>query len=74
MKISQRIISNSTILGGKPVIQGTRISVEFILELIASGMTVKEIVEEYPQLKSADIKAAIQCASKAVAKEYVFAA
>lgn len=41
-----RIIVNPKIFGGKPIIKGTRISVEFIMELIASGMTVANIVKD----------------------------
>ena len=58
MKTAPRVISNPAILGGKLVVKGTRISVEFILELMTSGMTVSEIIKEYPQLTAADIKAA----------------
>lgn len=51
MKIyEQKITYNPKILGGKPIIQGTRISVEFILELLSSGMTPQEVTEEYAQL------------------------
>ena len=59
MKVTQRVISDPAILGGKLVIKGTRISVEFILELLTSGMTATDIIQEYPQLTSTDIKAAL---------------
>ena len=58
MKQSQ-IISNPKILSGKPVIAGTRISVELILDRIASGMSVKEILADYPHLTADQIQAAI---------------
>lgn len=58
----KRIISKLSILGGKPVIKGTRISVSLILNLIAHGMTVDEIIEEHPHLKKEDIFAAIEYA------------
>jgi len=45
------IESNPEILGGKPVIKGTRISVELILELVQAGYSVDEILKEYPHLK-----------------------
>lgn len=66
-----RIIFDQKILCGKPIIKGTRISVEFILELLASGMNGKEIVKEYPQLKKEDVLAAIEYAADAVKKEEV---
>ena len=59
----ERIIVDSKILAGKPIIRGTRISVEFILEILSSGMSVEEILEEYPHLKREDILAALAYAS-----------
>lgn len=47
------------ILGGKPTIRGTRISVEFILELYASGGTRDEILKLYPHLRSEDVEQAL---------------
>jgi len=64
-----RITYNPKILGGKPIIKGTRISVEFILELLASGMTTEEIVKEYPQLTKKDILAALDYAAKTIKRE-----
>jgi uncharacterized protein (DUF433 family) len=54
-----RIVSDPKILGGKPVIRGTRISVELILSLLASGMDETAILREYPHMKRADVRAAI---------------
>lgn len=65
MKQTQ-IISDSKILGGKPVIIGTRISVELILDRIASGMSVKEILKDYPHLTTGQIQAAISYARNLV--------
>lgn len=59
------------ILGGKPVIKGTRISVEFILQLLASDMDISEILEEYPRLEREDILAAIEYAAKTLANEQI---
>lgn len=53
----EHIHSDKDILMGKPVIKGTRISVEFILELFAKGWTEEMILNNYPTLKSEDIKA-----------------
>jgi uncharacterized protein (DUF433 family) len=49
------IESNPEILGGKPVLKGTRIPVELILEMVQSGYSVDEIVSEYPHLKRHDL-------------------
>ena len=68
------IIANPKVFGGKPIIKGTRISVEFIMELTASGMTIDEIVKEYPTLNRGDILAAIKYATQVFKKqELVFA-
>ena len=53
------ITSNPQILGGKPIVKGTRISVEFILELIASGGSVSQITASYSQLTTESVQQAI---------------
>ncbi|MBD3305674.1 DUF433 domain-containing protein [candidate division KSB3 bacterium] len=58
----ERITANPHILGGKPIIRGTRISVEFILDLLASDVTEKEIFEDYPHLTKEDIHACLRYA------------
>lgn len=58
-----RIISDPEILCGKPIIRGSRISVEFILELIVSGGSVSEIVRNYPFLCEDDVRQAVQFAA-----------
>ncbi|WP_353480992.1 DUF433 domain-containing protein [Haliscomenobacter sp.] len=55
----EHITTNPKILGGKPIIKDTRISVEFILELLASGTAVKDIVEAYPHLSEEAVKEVI---------------
>ncbi|MBI2449728.1 DUF433 domain-containing protein [Candidatus Pacearchaeota archaeon] len=64
-----RIVFNPKILNGKPVIEGTRISVEFIIELLSSGVSINEILQEYPILKKEDILAALKYAAKSLKKE-----
>lgn len=68
MKQAQ-IVSNPEILGGKPVITGTRISVELILDRVASGMSVKDILKDYPHLTSKQIQAAISYARNLVIRK-----
>ena len=57
MKWKKRIVSDKNILLGKPVIKGTRISVEFLLERLADGWTEEKILQSYPQLEKKDIQA-----------------
>ena len=58
----QRITLGRTVLNGKPVIRGLRISVEAILDLLVKGASVQEILKEYPELERADIEAAMSYA------------
>lgn len=51
------IVSDKNILIGKPIIKGTRISVELLLELLSSGWSEQQLLESYPQLKTDHIKA-----------------
>jgi len=67
-----RITFNKDVLCGKPLIRGLRISVEMILELLAKGATEEEIIEDYPQLKTDDLRAALLYAHHMVAREDVF--
>ena len=69
-----KIISDPKILVGKSVIKGTRIAVEHILDLLASGMTSKEICKEYPQLREEDIRTAIEYANKLLKDTEVYPA
>ena len=68
----ERITINNEVLAGKPIIKGTRISVEFILEMLSSGMSVEEIIKEYPHLKREDILSALEYAVRMLKKEEVY--
>ena len=63
-KLLERIAMNPRVMTGKPVIKGTRLTVEFILNLLAHGATDQEIITEYKGLKKEDIQACILFASK----------
>ena len=63
MAWSQRISVDSEVLAGKPVLRGTRLAVEFILELLAAGRTESEILNEYPGLAKEDILVCLAYAS-----------
>lgn len=56
----ERITINPKVMVGKPVIRGTRIPVDAIIKRLAQGMSTQEILEEYPNLKEEDIKAALE--------------
>ncbi|MGC8855114.1 MAG: DUF433 domain-containing protein [Halothiobacillaceae bacterium] len=62
-----RIVLNPKVMAGKPVIKGTRLTVEYVLNLLAHGATVSEILEEYPGLTREDIQACLLFATKALA-------
>lgn len=63
---------NPKVAFGKPVIAGTRIAVEFILELLSAGWSVSNIVKEYPQLKKDDILACVDYAKELVQETTVY--
>jgi uncharacterized protein (DUF433 family) len=67
------IVSDVGILGGKPCIRGTRISVELILELLANGATQSDILKNYPHVPPAGLAAALQYAADALKGEHVWA-
>ncbi len=69
MQISHRISADSKICHGKPCIEGTRIPVYIILELLAEDTSSNEILREYPHLTKEDIKAAINYGAKLATEE-----
>ena len=64
-----KIVSDPAILGGKPIIKGTRISVELVMEWMASGASRDEIVKAHPHLTVDDVQQAINYAAHAVKNE-----
>lgn len=66
-----RIISDPAILGGKPCVKGTRISVEMILELVASGAAREDIVKAYPHLDSEGVEQALRYAAWLLKNEVI---
>lgn len=63
------ITSNPEILAGKPTLRGTRISVEFVLELYAAGWTQDQILENYPHLNAEQLHAACAFAAEVMREE-----
>jgi uncharacterized protein (DUF433 family) len=62
--MNTRITLDPGILGGKPVIRGTRVPVYLIVNHVAAGYTVEQILAEYPMLTREDIKAALEFAAR----------
>jgi len=65
-RLIERIVLNPKVMAGKPVIRGTRLTVEFILNLLAHAATVEEILEEYDGLTQEDIQACLLFAAKSL--------
>ena len=68
----ERIVIDSEVLVGKPVVKGTRMAVEFIVELLAEGWTHEQVLKNYPQLAPQDIQAALQYASELMKHEKIY--
>lgn len=69
MEWRDRIHSDPKILSGKPVVMGTRLSVEFLLRLFAAGWTEEQILENYPNLSKDDILAVFAYAAESAGEE-----
>jgi uncharacterized protein (DUF433 family) len=67
----ERIVVEPNILMGKPIIKGTRLAVEFIIELLAQGWSTEDIVENY-QISIEDIRACLSYASDALKTEKIY--
>jgi uncharacterized protein (DUF433 family) len=70
-KLLRRIEINPRIMLGKPVIRGTRVTVEMILEKLAADLPIEEILDDYPQLTRPDVLAAIEYARQAVGTDEI---
>jgi len=68
MPLLERITLNPKVVAGKPVIKGTRLTVEYILNLLAHGATVEEILQEYEGLTQEDIQACLLFAAQSWSK------
>jgi uncharacterized protein (DUF433 family) len=66
------IVSDPQILGGKPCVHGTRLSVEFLLELAASGATQEQLLAQYPRLTPDGLAAAFRYAADALKGEHTW--
>lgn len=70
--LEDRIVVDSTILTGKPVIRGTRLAVEFIVGLMAQGWSEAEILRNYPGITREDILACLSYAQDRLQEERIF--
>lgn len=73
MEYTKRIVSDPDIMLGKPIVKGTRITVELILRKMAEGMTFEELLEAYPHITKDDILAAISYSADVISKEELIA-
>lgn len=70
--LRKRIVVNTRVMMGKPIIRGLRITVEQILRALAAGVTVNELMDDYPELEPEDFQAALLYAADLVGEEQVF--
>lgn len=70
----ERIQSNPKVMLGKPVVAGTRITVELILEKLAAGETLEDLLEAHPGLTPQDVRAALAFAARALRADVVYPA
>ena len=71
MEWHTRIVVDPKVLTGKPVVRGTRISVELVVDLLAAGWSHAQILESYPHLTEDDIRACLSYASELLREEQV---
>lgn len=71
MTVLDRIKIDPKVFGGRPCIRGMRFPVSKVLDLVASGMTHKQILDDYPYLEREDIKQALKYAAWVVKEEQV---
>ena len=67
-----RIVSDPNVLAGKPVIAGTRISVELVLDEIGTGSSIDDILSAYPHLTREQVLAAVRFASQIIRNDAVY--
>jgi uncharacterized protein (DUF433 family) len=68
--MSERITVSPDTCNGRPVIRGTRITVQTVLESLAAGDTIDEVLEEYPSLTRADVQACLDYASRVMGNHF----
>lgn len=72
MNWQDRIAVDPKVLVGKPVVRGTRIAVEFVIDLLAAGWAQEQILDSYPNLTAEDVRACLAYAGELLHSEKVF--
>jgi uncharacterized protein (DUF433 family) len=72
MNWKERIVLDPEVLTGKPVVKGTRIAVELVVELLAGGWSEEDILRNYPRLTKDDVKACLLYASERLQAERIY--
>jgi uncharacterized protein (DUF433 family) len=70
----ERIVVDPEVMTGKPIIKGTRLTVDHVIELLAEGWTTDQVIEEYPGVTTDDVGACLAYASELVKSEKVYPA
>ncbi|MEO9869321.1 DUF433 domain-containing protein [Ekhidna sp.] len=71
MEYTNRIVTNPDVMLGKPVIKGTRITVEIVLRKLSEGMTIDQLISSYSHLSKDDVYAVLAYASDLIANEEI---
>ncbi len=71
-ELLERIVVNPKIMGGKPIVRGTRITVEQVLKLLTQGLDTPEILRDYPHFSKDDVAAVLFYAAKVLGEEEIF--
>ncbi|MCR4289123.1 MAG: DUF433 domain-containing protein [Candidatus Scalindua sp.] len=69
MDYKERITASASVMLGKPVIRGTRVTVALLLEKLSEGVTIQELLEAYPHLAKEDILAALSYSADVISRE-----
>ncbi len=73
MNYRERLEINPEIMMGKPIVKGTRITVELLLRKLSEGMSIEELLEAYPNIKAEDIYAVLSYSADVIGKEEMLA-
>ena len=68
--MSDRIVISPDVCNGRPVVRGTRITAQTVIEFLAAGDSVEDVLQEYPTLKREDVQACLDYASRLMGNHY----